>query len=87
VVEAITSSVTQLNRDRRAIPLSIGTTGPADATSRIARIAHNLPDWREIPVADWLESTTGLPTSLTNDANCAGLGEAWLAERARSPTL
>ena len=87
MVEAITSSVTQLNRDRRAIPLSIGTTGPADATSRIARIAHNLPDWREIPVADWLESTTGLPTSLTNDANCAGLGEAWLAERARIPTL
>ncbi len=34
--------------------------------------------WHEVPLADWLESLTGLPTIIANDANCAGLGEAWL---------
>ena len=31
-----------------------------------------------IPLADWVEKETNLPTTLSNDANCAGLGEAWL---------
>jgi len=31
-----------------------------------------------VPLADWLEAKTGLPTVLANDANCAGLAEAWL---------
>ena len=58
--------------------IGIGTPGPADTTGRIARVAINLKDWHNVPLADWLEAKTGLPTILANDANCAGLGEAWL---------
>lgn len=58
--------------------IGIGTPGPADATGRIARVAINLKNWHNVPLADWLEFKTGLPTILANDANCAGLGEAWL---------
>ena len=58
--------------------IGIGTPGPVDAIGRIARVAINLKNWHNVPLADWLEAKTGLPTILANDANCAGLGEAWL---------
>ncbi|MGB3265047.1 MAG: ROK family protein [Microcoleus sp.] len=58
--------------------IGIGTPGPADAAGRTARVAINLTNWHNVPLADWLEAKTGLPTILANDANCAGLGEAWL---------
>lgn len=41
-------------------------------------MAINLSGWDNVPLADWLEAKTGKPTILANDANCAGLGEAWL---------
>jgi len=62
----------------RISAIGIGTPGPADAAGRIARVAINLKNWHNVPLADWLEAQTGLPTILANDANCAGLGEAWL---------
>jgi len=52
--------------------------GPTDATNRIARVGINLPDWTDIPLAQWLETRTHLPVTLSNDANAAAVGEAWL---------
>ncbi|MBE9128757.1 MULTISPECIES: ROK family protein [unclassified Coleofasciculus] len=78
VVEVMVDAIAQLNADKGAVAIGIGTPGPADAAGRIARVAINLNDWRDVPLADWLEAKTGCPTVLANDANCAGLGEAWL---------
>ncbi|MFM1841437.1 MAG: Glucokinase [Cyanobacteriota bacterium] len=58
--------------------IGVGMPGPADAQGRIAQLAINLPQWHNVPLADWLEDHAQLPTILENDANCAGLGEAWL---------
>jgi glucokinase len=44
----------------------------------VARVAINLAGWQEVPIADLIEAQTGRPTTVANDANCAGLGEAWL---------
>ncbi len=60
------------------VAIGVGMPGPADAEGRIAQLAINLPQWHQIPLADWLEDHGQLPTVLENDANCAGLGEAWL---------
>lgn len=68
----------QLHPKRQVIAIGVGTPGPVDATGRIARVAINLPGWLDVPLADLLEAKTGYPTILANDANCAGLGEAWL---------
>ncbi len=79
MVEAITSlrsEGAQLNANYKAI--GVGTPGPADAAGRIARVAINLTGWHDVPLADMLEGKTGCPTVIANDANCAGLGEAWL---------
>jgi glucokinase len=78
VLETIVTAVKPLKARGNCIALGIGTPGPADRAGRIAKIAINLPGWLDVPVADYLEAKTGLPTIVANDANCAGLAEAWL---------
>lgn len=78
VLSAIVSAIDQLDPNHICRAIGIGTPGPADATGRIAKVAINLTGWKDIPLADWLEAKTNRPTILANDANCAGLGEAWL---------
>jgi glucokinase len=78
VIAAISAAICELDPDREAIALGIGTPGPADVNGRIAKLAINLPGWVNVPLADRMEALTGLPTVVGNDANCAGLGEAWL---------
>lgn len=78
VMSTIEQGVQQLNQQKKAIALGIGTPGPTDAQGRIALLAINLSGWHNVPLAQTLEEKTGLKTSIANDANCAGLGEAWL---------
>ncbi|GEM_PF-36616 len=77
VLDAMVAAIAQLDPQNQCRAIGLGTPGPADATGRIARVAINL-GWKDVPLADWLEAKTGKPTVLANDANCAGLGEAWL---------
>lgn len=78
VIDAIATAVNQLNQQNKAVALGIGTPGPTDATGRIALVAINLRGWENVPLSEALEKATGLKTTIANDANCAGLGEAWL---------
>ena len=78
VIEKVAIAVNKLNVNKKAIALGLGIPGPADPEGRIALVSINLKGWENIPVADRLEKITGLPTVIDNDANCAGLGEAWL---------
>jgi glucokinase len=78
VLAAMVAAIEQLDPDRQAIAIGVGTPGPTDAAGRIARVAINLEGWQDVPLADWLEAQTGRLTVLANDANCAGLGEYWL---------
>ena len=78
VIDAIATAVTQLNQSQQCVALGIGTPGSADAAGRVATVAINLAGWREVPLAERLEAKLRLRAILANDANCAGLGEAWL---------
>lgn len=78
VLAAMVEAIMQLDSAQQSIAIGVGTPGPVDVTGRIARVAINLAGWHDVPLADQLEAKTGLPTILANDANCAGLGEAWL---------
>jgi glucokinase len=78
VLAAMVKAIADLDPEQKTVAIGVGTPGPADATGRIARVAINLQGWHDIPLADWLEAKTGCPTVIANDANCAGLGEAWL---------
>jgi glucokinase len=78
VLATIAEAIHHIDPDQQAGAIGLGTPGPADAAGRIARVAINLVGWQDVPVADWLEAKTGRSTIVANDANCAGLGEAWL---------
>jgi len=78
VLRAILDAISTLRPHYRIAAVGIGTPGPVDSAGRVARVAINLVGWNQIPLADWIEQQTGYPTVLANDANCAGLGEAWL---------
>lgn len=78
VFAVMVDAIAQLDPDHQAIAIGVGTPGPADAMGRIAQIAINLPGWQNVPLADWLEAKIGKPTIIENDANCAGVAEAWL---------
>lgn len=77
VVKVITQGIQNIDPENRALAIGMGVPGPVDAMGRIARRAINL-DWYDVPISDSLEHLTGKPTVIGNDANCAGLGEAWL---------
>jgi glucokinase len=77
IIEAIEAGINTLDPARAAKAIGVGTPGPTDRSGRIARLAINLEGWVNIPLADRLEAITQCPTTIANDANCAGLGEAW----------
>lgn len=88
VLEVIMQAITCLcSTANSPLAIGIGTPGPVDASGRIARVAINLAGWHDVPLADWLEAKIGCPTVLANDANCAGLGEAWLGAGSRFQNL
>ena len=79
VLNRLLEAIPQITSDVKTIQgIGVGVPGPVDVTGRIAQIAINLTDWRDVPLADWLGEKIGLPVILANDANCAGLGEVWL---------
>ncbi|NJL89187.1 MAG: ROK family protein [Coleofasciculaceae cyanobacterium SM2_1_6] len=80
VLEAIVTGINTLLAGQPELKRSIGVgiPGPVDISGKIARVAINLAGWHDVPLGHWLVAKTGYPTVLGNDANCAGLGEAWL---------
>jgi glucokinase len=78
VLAVMIDAIAQVDPYNQTVAIGVGTPGPADKTGRIAQIAINLPGWHNVPLADWLEAKTGKPTVIANDANCAGVAEAWL---------
>jgi glucokinase len=74
---ALVEAITVIDPGNQAAAVGIGLPGPMDAAGRVARICINLPGWRDVPLAAWLEPQLRRPVTLANDGNCALLGEAW----------
>lgn len=87
VLAAMVEAIASIDPAQECVAIGVGTPGPADAAGRIARVAINLANWHDVPLAEYLEAKTGRPTILANDANCAGLGEAWLGAGRRFNNL
>jgi len=56
--------------------IGVGFGGPVDWKSgRICR-SHQIEGWTDFELGDWLQSLSGLPVRVDNDANTGTLGEA-----------
>jgi glucokinase len=78
VIAVMARAIAQLDPEGKAIAIGVGTPGPSETAGRVARYALNLEGWTDVPLADRLEASTGKLTIVSNDANCAALGESWL---------
>jgi glucokinase len=59
-----------------AAAIGVGVPGLLDLEHGVAQFLPNFPtNWRGVPVAKPLETLTGRPVRLLNDARCAALGE------------
>ena len=52
----------------------VGCPGIADAKTGIVIYSNNIP-WKDVPVAEELQKYLKMPVYISNDANCAALGE------------
>jgi glucokinase len=65
-----------LMQGRQPLAIGVGFGGPVDwRTGRIC-CSHHVEGWSEFPLGEWLDSLSGLPVYVDNDANVGALGEA-----------
>lgn len=56
--------------------VGIGFGGPINDATRSVIKSHQIAGWDNFPLADWISQMVGLPATLGNDADVAGLAEA-----------
>jgi glucokinase len=59
------------------VGVGVGSPGSMDLIAQILIAPHNLPGWRNVPLATLVGEKLGLPAVLQNDANAAAFGEYW----------
>jgi glucokinase len=74
----LTDAVQKLESEGSAAGLGVGLPGIVDLRTGRLRNSPNLPFLNGLDVRQELESRTGRPAFLENDANAAALAEAWL---------
>jgi glucokinase len=73
---AIEQCLPELIAKNKPAAIGVGFGGPVDwKTGRICR-SHQIEGWSEFDLAGWLQSFSGMPARVDNDANVAALGEA-----------
>jgi predicted NBD/HSP70 family sugar kinase len=56
----------------------VGVSLPGPVNSQTGRfLASVVLPWRDVPVVEWLEKSSGLPVIIDNSARCAALAEMW----------
>ncbi|MGE3777861.1 MAG: ROK family protein [Pirellulaceae bacterium] len=56
--------------------IGIGFGGPVLASAGRTITSHQIPGWKDFPLADWCHRTLGLPTVIGNDCDVAALAES-----------
>jgi len=64
--------------DLKAVGLAV--PGPMSVASGTVLLPPNMPLWVNVPVRTWIQSFTGLPVCINNDANAAALAEFMFGE-------
>jgi glucokinase len=72
----------------RLAGIGVGCTGPVDPDTGVLGPNSFLPLWEGVKLVDRLQSMTGVPVAIENDADAAALGEvSWGAGRGATPCI
>lgn len=75
-IARMVSMVAEVDPERKASAIGIGSAGPLDLEHGIILKTPNLVGWEGTPIVDLMRQGTGREVYLNNDANVAGLAEA-----------
>src|SRR5438132_10207834 len=74
--EQIRETLAELIPEAKPSAIGVGFGGPVDwKTGEICR-SHQIEGWADFKLGGWLQSLSGLPVRVDNDANTGTLGEA-----------
>jgi len=77
IVAAVPELLAQTGLDRSQLKaVGVGFGGPVDDATRSVIKSHQIAGWDDFPLGDWVGELVGLPVTLGNDADVAGLAEA-----------
>lgn len=74
-VEVISEVIAELRRSHEISAIGVGAAAFIDAQRATVVFAPNLA-WRDLPLREMIEQSSGLPAVVENDANAAAWGEA-----------
>ena len=77
VMAKIKDLIRSLDGYEKASGIGLGVPGPVDTVNKTMVLASNLPGFEGYPIAKEIEDEFNIPTYVDNDANVAGLGEAY----------
>ena len=73
---ALCDAVAEVAGIAKDAPIGVASPGPLDPRTGVVLFTPNLPGWRDVPLGPMLSVSTNRPVRVSNDANCAALGEA-----------
>jgi len=74
--EHIQGTLAELIPTARPAAIAVGFGGPVDWQTGTICCSHQIEGWADFKFRDWLQSISGLPVRVDNDANTATLGES-----------
>ncbi len=77
VMTKIKELIRSLEGYEKTSGIGLGVPGPVDTVNKVMVLASNLPGFEGYPIAKEIEEEFNIPTYIDNDANVAGLGEAY----------
>lgn len=77
VIERLAMMVKQIDPENEFSTVGFGMPGPLDLKKGCMLDAPNFPNWAFFPIVSTLERLMGKKVILENDANVAGIGEAF----------
>lgn len=81
VLKSLAKRVTDLvarsgRRFAEVVGIGVGIPGPVRFTTQRPNMPPLMPGWHDVPIAEKLSTSLGVPVFIDNDANLMGLGEA-----------
>jgi glucokinase len=87
IAQAIDDKLAEINQPKSKLSaLGMGAPGPVDFETGMIYETVNL-GWKNYPLKEHLQTETGLPATVENDANIAALGEMWKGAGNRADDL
>lgn len=76
ILTQIESSARALAARHKVSAIGIGFGGPVNASAGVISKSHHVDGWENFALAAWCRKTLGLPATVENDCDAAGLAEA-----------